>query len=138
MLYSKYIISGDSANINFENATYTHQLQFKSGLTTGFNASWFKNNLQDTLGNDTYLGLLDLGYRAKNGNLFSVGGKVAYKDKMETQYGFVLKASLKLYKGLFWEAEAEKILIGDYYNSFITWQIKKFPYYCNTRLVLTF
>lgn len=137
-LYSNYLVNSDSGNINFENFTYTQQLQFKSGFKTGLNASWFKNSLQDTLGNDTWLGIVDIGYAAKKGGSISLGGKMAYKEGMEIQYGFIVKASVKVYKGLFWEAEAEKILIGDYYNSFIIGQIKKFPYYCNTRLVLTF
>lgn len=137
-LYSRYDISADSANIHFENITYTHQLQLKKGFKTGMNVSWFKNSLKDTINNDTYLGVLDVGYVAKKGGSFSLGGKVAYKLGMEMQYGFVLKASIKLYKGVFWEAEAEKILIGDYYNSFNVWKIEKFPYYCNTRVVINF
>jgi hypothetical protein len=61
-LYSRYIISGDSTTINFENVAYTHQFAFKSGFKTDLNVSWFKNNLSDTLGNDTYLSVLDIGY----------------------------------------------------------------------------
>lgn len=137
-LYSKYIISGDTAAINFENIAYSHMLQWKSGFKTGLNVSWFKNSLKDSLNNDTYLGVLDAGYGFKKGGSFSVGGKMAWKQGLEPQYGFVVKFSFKVYKGLFWEAEAEKILIGDYYNSFIISEIEKFPYYCNTRLVLKF
>ena len=137
-LYSRYEISADSANIHFENITYTHQLQFKSGFKTGMNVSWFKNSLKDTINNDTYLGVLDVGYVAKKGGSISLGGKAAYKNGLKMQYGFVLKASIKLYKGVFWEAEAEKILIGDYYNSFNIWKIEKFPYYCNTRIIINF
>lgn len=137
-LYSRYIISGDSATINFENIAYSHMLQWKSGFKTGLNVSWFKNSLKDSLNNDTYIGVLDAGYNFKNSGSFSVGGKMAWKQSLDIQYGFVVKLSLKLYKGLFWEAEAEKILIGDYYNSFIIGEIKKFPYYCSTKLILKF
>ena len=137
-LYSKYIISGDSATINFENIAYSHMAQWKSGFKTGLNVSWFKNSLKDSLNNDTYLGVLDVGYAFKNSGSFSVGGKIAWKQAQNPKYGFVVKLSLKVYKGLFWEGEAEKILIGDYYNSFIIGEIEKFPYYCNTRLILKF
>ena len=137
-LYSKYIISGDSVDINFENFTFTDQFQFKSGFTTGLNVSWFKNNLKDTLDNNTYLGVVDVGFKSKKGHSFTIGGKAAYKNTVEIQYGFVAKINLKIYKGLYWEAQAEKVLVGDYYNSFITEQIEKFPYYCNSRLVLNF
>ncbi|MGQ0829860.1 MAG: hypothetical protein ACT4ON_15845 [Bacteroidota bacterium] len=137
-LYSKYIISGDSAKINFENFTYTHQLQFKSGFKTGGNLSWFKNKMRDSLNNDTYLTVLDVGYTTKNNDSFTIGGKMAYKKAAQMQYGFVVKAAVRLYKGLFWEADAEKIILGDYYNSFLIEQINKFPYYCSTRLILNF
>lgn len=137
-LYSRYIISGDSASINFENIAYTHQFAFRSGFKTDLNVSWFKNNLSDTLGNDTYLSVLDVGYTAKNNTSFIIGGKMAYKNKMEPQYGFVVKATVKIYKGLFVNGEMEKIIIGDYYNSFIIEKIQKFPYYCSLRLMLNF
>lgn len=138
LLYSKYIISGDSSNINFENFTYTHQFIFKKGLKTDLNVSWFRNNLKDTLGNDTYLAVLGIGYVAQNKNSVTIGGKMAYKNKIAPQYGFVAKVNVKLYKGLLWEAQVEKIIIGDYYNSFMVEKIKQFPYYCSTRLVLNF
>ncbi|MBL7884403.1 MAG: hypothetical protein JNL69_10075, partial [Bacteroidia bacterium] len=137
-LYSRYIISGDSININFENFTYTHNFLMKSGFKTGLNISWFKNNLSDTLGNDTYLSVLDVGYSTKKGSSVTIGGKMAYKQKTEPQYGFLFRGKIKIYKGLFGEIEAEKILIGDYYNSFVLWKIKSFPYYCSTRLTLNF
>ena len=138
LLFSKYIISSDSNNINFENLTYTHQFLFKTGFKTDLNVSWFKNNLKDTLGNDTYLAVLGVGYVAKNMSSFTLGGKMAYKSSIEPQYGFVVKINVKLYKGLFWEAQVEKIIIGDYYNSFMIEKIKQFPYYSNTRLVFNF
>ncbi|MCW3084176.1 MAG: hypothetical protein JWP12_1542 [Bacteroidetes bacterium] len=138
VMYSKYIISGDSSKINFENLTYTHQLSFKSGFRTSLNVSWFKNNLVDTVGNDTYLSVLDVGYTAKNNSGFTLGGKAAYKKKLQPQFGFVVKATLKLYKGLYWEAEMERIIIGDYYDSFMIEKIKKFPYYCSSRLTINF
>ncbi len=137
-LYSKYLVSGDSLNINFENFTYTHDIKFKSGFKTGLNVSWFKNSLKDTLNNDTYLAVADIGYSTKNNSTFTIGGKMAFKESTNTQYGFLIKASVHLYKGLFWQAEIEKIVIGDYYNGFVIDKIKQFPYYCSTKLTFNF
>lgn len=137
-LYSHYLVKGDSGNINFDNFTYSHQLLFRSGFKTDLAVSWFRNNLSDTLGNDTYLGIATVGYAAKNHNSISIGGKMAYKKGIVPQYGFVLKATLHLYRNLYYEASAEKIIIGDYYNSFDIQKIKQFPYYCSTRLILNF
>ena len=138
LLYSRYLITGDSSNINFENLTYTTQVKFKSGFKTDVNVSWFKNNLKDTIGNNTYLGVLDVGYVAKNKNSFTIGGKMAVTTGLVPQFGYLAKASIKLYKGLFWEAEIQKIIIGEYYNSFMLGKIKTFPYYCNSKFVLNF
>lgn len=137
-LYSRYLIQGDSGNINFENFTYSSQFLFRSGFKTDLSASWFKNNLSDTTGNNTYLGLAELGYTAKNHNSISAGGKIAWKKGIAPQYGFIAKVTLKVLKNLYYEASAEKIIIGDYYNSFDIQKIKKFPYYCSTRLILNF
>jgi hypothetical protein len=137
-LYSKYVISADSSKINFENFTYTQQLQFKSGFKTGVNATWFKNSLKDTINNNTYVGVIDVGYSTKNNSSLTIGGKMAYKANIKMQYGFVAKVSISLYKGLFWEINTEKIIIGDYYSTFILSKIQKFPYYCNTKLILNF
>jgi hypothetical protein len=137
-LYSRYIITGDSADINFENITYSHQLQARSGFKTGLNVSWFRNNLSDTLGNDMYLSVADIGYQGKKGSSITVGGKCAVKKNMIPQYGFLIRTRIKVYKGLSWEAEGEKILVGDYYNSFIISKISGFPYYLSTKLTLNF
>jgi hypothetical protein len=138
LLCSKYKITSDSGDIDFNNFTYTHQFQFKNGFKTGMNASWFENTLKDTLNNDTYLGLVDVGYTTKENNSFTLGGKVAYKKGIPTEFGFIAKATFKLYKSLFWEAEAEKILTGDYYNTMIDSKIKRFPYYISNKLIVNF
>jgi len=137
-IYNRYIITGDSLNINFENYTYTHQFQFKSGLKTGFSNSWFKNNLKDTLNNNTILSIVDVGYSTEKGNSFTVGAKVAYKKTTNFQYGFIAKATIKIYKGLFFESESEKIIIGDYYNPEMIANIKSFPFYFSSRLIYNF
>lgn len=138
LLYSRYLVSGDSGAINFENFSYSNQLLFRSGFKADMNVSWFKNALTDTLGNDTYLGVADIGYTTKKRHSFTIGGKIACRAGIAPQYGFLAKAVLRIYKNLYWEAEAEKIIIGDYYNSFDSSAIEQFPYLCKTRLVINF
>ena len=138
VLYSRYLITGDSSNINFENVAYTQQLQFKSGFSSGLNVSWFKNNLNDSLNNDTYLGVADIGYKTKKNHSITLGGKAAYKVGSTMQFGFLVRTNIHLIKGLYWEAQAEKILIGDYYNSFVNSHIEEFPYYLSTKLTFQF
>jgi hypothetical protein len=138
LLCSEYKITSDSGDIDFNNFTYTHQFQFKNGFKTGMNVSWFENTLKDTLNNDTYLGVIDIGYTTKDNNTFTIGGKAAYKKGIPTEYGFIARATFKIYKSLLWEAEAEKILTGDYYNTLIDAKVKRFPYYISNKLIINF
>lgn len=138
LLYSKYRITSDSGNIHFDNISYTHQFQFKSGFKTGMTASWFENTLKDTLSNNTYLGVVDIGYTTEKQNSFTLGGKVAYKAGIPTEYGFIAKATLRIYKAIFLETEAEKILTGDYYSSLVDSKIKQFPYFISSKVIINF
>ena len=138
LLYSKYRITSDSGNIHFDNVSYSHQFQFKNGFKTGMNASWFQNTLIDTLNNNTYLGVVDIGYTTEEQNSFTIGGKTAYKPGAKTEFGFLAKVTLKIYKTVFLETEAEKILIGDYYSSLIDAKIRQFPYYLSTKMIINF
>ena len=100
--------------------------------------SWFKNNLKDSTSNDVFLGVLDVGYQFKNGSSLSVAGKSAYKLNKEFYPGFIVKSSIKLYKSFFWEAQIEKFIVGDLFNGYDLDNLKKFPYYCNTKIILNF
>ena len=137
-LYNYYLVNTDSSQINFQNFAYYHQISFKGGFKTGFNMSWFKNNLKDSTSNDVFLGVLDVGYQFKNGSSLSVAGKSAYKLNKEFYPGFIVKSSIKLYKSFFWEAQIEKFIVGDLFNGYDLDNLKKFPYYCNTKIILNF
>lgn len=136
-LYNYYLVNTDSSQINFQNFAYYHQISFKGGFKTGFNMSWFKNNLKDSTSNDVFLGVLDIGYQFKNGSSFSVAGKSAYKLNGEFYPGFIVKSSIKLSKSFFWESQIEKFIVGDLFNGYDLDNLKKFPYYCNTWIFRT-
>jgi hypothetical protein len=138
VLYSQYRITSDSGNIHFDNLSYSHQFQFENGFKTGMNASWFKNTLKDTLNNNTYLAVVDMGYTTEEQNSFTIGGKMAYKPGIPNEYGFLAKVTLKIYKTIFLETEAEKMLIGDYYNNLIDSKIRQFPYYLSSKVIINF
>ncbi|MCW3104309.1 MAG: hypothetical protein JWO09_2749 [Bacteroidetes bacterium] len=136
-IYCRNIITADSINIDFQNITYSQQVQLNQNISSNVNLSWFQNNLSDTAG-DVYLAAAVLSYKTAQKSRFSIGGKVALNKGTEMQYGFIAKADIRLYKELYWETEAEKIIIGEYYSSFMIGQMKKFPYYCNTKFILNF
>jgi hypothetical protein len=137
-LYNYYLVNTDSAQINFQNFAYYHQISFKGGFKTGFNMSWFKNNLKDSTSNNVFLGVLDVGYQFKNGSTVTVAGKSAYKLNSQFYPGFILKSNIKLGKSFFWENQIEKFIVGDLFNGYDLNNLKKFPYYCSTKIILNF
>lgn len=137
LLYNYYIIASDTQKIDFQNISYSHQFTFKKGISTGFNASWFKNNLGQN-NNDVWMGVLDLGFKFLDANQITVAAKAAYKNKGTVEPGFILRSNIKLFRTLFWEAQFEKFIVGDLFNSYDMENLKRFPYYCSTRLILNF
>lgn len=137
-LYNYYLVNTDSTQINFQNFAYYHQISFKGGFKTGLNVSWFKNNLKDSTSNNVFLGVLDVGYQFKNGSTFTIAGKSAYKLNGQFYPGFILKSNIKLAKSFFWENQIEKFIVGDLFNGYDLNNLKKFPYYCSTKIILNF
>ncbi|MBI3518112.1 MAG: hypothetical protein HY062_01975 [Bacteroidetes bacterium] len=137
-LYNYYLVNTDSTQINFQNFAYYHQISFKGGFKTGLNLSWFKNNLKDSTNNNVFLGVLDIGYQFKNGSSITVAGKSAYKLNNQFYPGFILKSNIKLSKSFYWENQIEKFIVGDLFNGYDLNNLKKFPYYCSTKIILNF
>lgn len=138
ILYSKYNVISDSANIHFGNISYSHQFQFENGFKTSATTSWFNNTSKDTLNNKTYLCVVDIGYTSARQNSFTIGGKSAFKRGFQAEYGFIAKITIKVLNNTFWETESEKILTGDYYSNLIESKIDRFPFYISSKLIVNF
>lgn len=138
LLYNAYHVTTDSTPINFQNFTYYHQFSFKGGFKTGLNVSWFKNNLKDSTGNNIFMAVLDFGYQFKNGSMFSIAGKSAFRPNGQFYPGFILKSSIKLSSYFFWENQVEKFIVGDLFNGYDLDNLKRFPYCFTTKLILNF
>lgn len=137
-IYNYYLIETDSSNIDFQNFAFTYQVNFNSGFRTGASFSWFKNTETDSINNSVLLSVMDIGYQFVSGSSVVIGGKAAFKSEKDIYPGFLAKVNLKLFKGFFWETQFEKFVIGDLFNGYDLENLKKFPYYCSTRLVLNF
>lgn len=137
-LYSYYIVNTDSQQVNFENFAYTQQLSYKNGFKTSLNVSWYKNSLRDSVNNNVFMGVVDVGYKFKNGSSVTLAGKSAYKFNDKLYPGFIAVVDVKLFRGFFWQSHIEKFIVGDLFNAFNSAQLQQFPYYCNTKLVYNF
>lgn len=129
-IYSYYNLTTDSQQIHFQNVTYTQQIQFRNGFRSGITSSWYKNDLSDSLSNNTIINVLEGGYQFKNGSSVSVAGKAALYKMKDLQGGFSVKGSFKLYKNIMMELQADRIIMGEFYNVYnLEQNIKDFPYY---------
>lgn len=137
-LYNNYQVSTDTALINFQNFAYYHQFTFKKGLKTGLNVSWFRNDIKDSTGNNTYLLVLDMGYQFRNTSEISIAGKFAYRLNSRVYPGFIIKSTARLCKILFWENQVEKFIVGDLFNGYDLENLQGFPYCVTTKLILNF
>lgn len=135
-IYSYYNISSDSLNIRFQNFTYTQQLQFRRGFRTGISSSWFKDDLVDSLNNNALITVLDAGQVFKNGSSLTIAGKLACYETDNVQGGFSIKASLNVFKRIGFELQAERLVKGEFYNTYnLEQNINDFPYYFLGRII---
>ncbi len=131
-------MNADTQKINFQNIAYNHQIIFKNGFKTGFNISWFKNTLSDSLNNNTFFALLDIGYKFKNNSSISLAGKSAYKANGNFYPGFIIRSNMRVFKSLYWENQIEKFIVGDLFNGYDLENLKRFPYCFSTKLIFNF
>jgi hypothetical protein len=107
-------------------------------LRNNFAASWFKSNLIDSVNNNTILISDEFSVLIKKKVIIGVGAKLSLNAAMAPQIGYSLKINVPIYKKLYFELSAERLVIGDFYNSFNYAQINKFPYYGYSKLIWSF
>jgi hypothetical protein len=134
-LYSYYNLTNAIQTNVFESVNLNNTTQIKSGFRLISSATWFHSSVIDTNGNNTMLIVEEVGYSFKKGAMISIGGKAAHNSVVDWQYGYMAKVMLPIVKHFSIEASFEKIVIGDFYNSFNRAQIQKFPYYCSLKVI---
>jgi hypothetical protein len=79
------------------------------------------------------------GYTFKGGCSISIGGKAAWAPLSRIwQLGYEMKLHVPLVKHLSCELNAEKLVLGDFYDSFDLAQIQKFPYFGQAKIIYSF
>ena len=134
-LYSYYNLTNAIQTNVFESGNLNNTTQLKSGFRFISSATWFHSSVIDTNGNNTLLIVEEVGYSFKKGAMISIGGKAAHNSMVDWQYGYMAKIMLPIVKHFSIEGSFEKIVIGDFYNSFNRAQIQKFPYYCSLKVI---
>lgn len=130
-MYNQYSIYDSISLRNLENYNLNLTNIFKNSFKITASSSYFNSNVSDSSATPkTLLSILETGYTFKNNITTSLGVKHSYNTKtFSNQYGAMFNIGVPLNKMFFLELHAEKLIIGDFYNSINTNNINNFPYY---------
>jgi hypothetical protein len=134
-LYSYYNLSNVAQKTEFQSMSVNNTTMLKSGFRLLSSASWFHSSIVDTSGNNTTLIVEELSYTLRKGATLTIGGKAAHNSVLDWQYGYLLRAMVPVVKHLSLEGSFEKLVIGDFYNSFNRDQVSAFPYYSSIKVI---
>ena len=139
-IYNQYTLYDSIANRNMENINLNVLSMFKNSLKFGFNSSYFNANVRDSISSPrTLLNSFETGYTFKKAIYTSITMKYSYNlTNKSNQYGAAAHVSFPLRNHFFIELHAEKMIIGDFYNSLNLNNLNNFPYYCYTKLNIKF
>lgn len=135
-VYSYYQLSGTGGkNNNFQNYNINNTTIFNPQFKANFAFNYFSNNDSDSLNNSTTLVSGDVSYATKKNTTLTLGVKYAYNNIVKNQTGGLLKINIPIVNQFHFEAYAEKLVLGDFYNSYNLSEIKKFPFYCYAKII---
>lgn len=130
VLYSYYQFAGTGGkNNNFQNFNLTNSTTFSPQFRSDLAASYFLNNSSDSLNSNTAMASANISFTSRRGMVITLGGKYAYNTIIQNQVGGLVKISVPLIRYISIEIQAERLVLGDFYNSYNISEIKKFPYY---------
>ncbi len=134
-IYSHYQLYNGEMNNTYLNMNSSLSLTGESGWNELLSVNYFATT--DTLGvPNVLLFQNDLGWRKRSGLSVAAMGKLSVVDD-DVQWGYGGKAVLPITSMLFVEASAEKLVVGDFYNSILSDAYDEFPYYFSASVRLT-
>ena len=139
-LYSQYSLYDSVSLRNMENININVLTIFKNSLKIGLSSGYFDSNVQDSISTPkTIINSLETGFTFKKNIFASLILKHSYTfSGQRDQYGAAANINFPIGKYFTMDLHAEKLIIGDFYNSLNMENISKFPYYCYTKLNLKF
>ena len=137
-MYSYYQLTGTNGKgTNFQNYNVNSTTIFNQHIKANFAFNYFLNNDSDSLNSSTSLASGDVSYMIPKGATFTLGIKYAYNSIIKGQTGGLLKINFPVIKHVHLEVYGEKLVLGDFYNSYNISEIKRFPYYCYGKMIVT-
>jgi hypothetical protein len=136
--YNYYKITSDTQTMAFQNFSFSNMTRFKNSFSNTLTLAWFKATPTDSLNNDVWMLTDQVDYTFKHGLKFGIGGTSAYNPLSHTwQYGYLAKLTIPLIKHFSCELMVEKLVLGNFYDSFDILQIERFPYFGQAKLIMT-
>ena len=137
-MFSYYALSGTNGqSTNFQNFNINSTTIFNPHIKVNFAFNYFLNNDSDSLNNSTTMVSGDISYMIPKGATFTLGAKYAYNNIIKEQTGGLLKINFPIIRHIHLEVYGEKLVLGDFYNSYNISEIKRFPYYCYGKMIVT-
>ncbi|MHB8259772.1 MAG: hypothetical protein ACYDCN_01010 [Bacteroidia bacterium] len=137
VVYSNYQLSGTNGKSNnFQNYNVNNTTIINQHFKTNLALNYFLNNDNDSLNNSTTLFSGDVSYITNKGMTIMLGGKYAYNNLIKEQIGGLLKINIPIISHIHLEVYGEKLVLGDFYNSYNMIDIKRFPFYCYGKMVI--
>ncbi|HTA63066.1 MAG TPA: hypothetical protein VK835_11450 [Bacteroidia bacterium] len=137
-LYNTYQLSSATGkNTNFQNLTISNSTIFNKQIKATMTLNYFYNNDSDTLNNNTLMVSGNFSYTLKNSGMLTVGATYATNHNIKNQAGGLIKLNIPLINHFRLEFEVQKLVLGDFYNSYNIAEIKKFPFYGYSKVIVT-
>ncbi|MGZ3919344.1 MAG: coiled-coil domain-containing protein [Bacteroidia bacterium] len=136
VFYNYYQLSGLKENSNYQNYSVSNTVIFNTMFKMDVACNYFSNNAGDTINNNTTMVSGNLSFTSRHISV-TLGSKYADNAIIKGQIGGLLRINIPLVKFINLEFQIEKLVLGDFYNSYNLNSVKAFPYYGYGKFILS-
>ena len=136
-VYGYYQLFNGEDNNTYQNINVTANLQVKEKWTFAASYGQFISSDTAVIPINNLLGI-ETGVQLNKISLTGSGKMaIANQPGEDVQFGYGVHAKIKVIKRARLELTAERLVIGDFYNSLLITNVEDFPYYFNTTIRIT-
>lgn len=136
-LYNYYYLYNGHTNRLFWNTGIICSNQYKK-MQNNFSVNYFYGGADSVSNTFSTIVSDEFSLSLKNGFRITAIGRYTHHSLYGHQPGYGLKILASITKKIMFEAAGERVVLGDFYNSFNIEQIKKFPYFFSGRFIVNF
>lgn len=135
-LYSYYKLFDGTANREYGNSFVSITTQSRKGWRFGAQLAGYTISPVDSLQAGSTIASADAGYNWKCGVQVQAGMRYAWTTLYGDHPGFSCQVIVPLCKRAALLLEGQRLIPGDFYNSYSMEQFDKFPYLCSAQLMM--